>query len=33
MKINASNVKFEDGHFPRDPTTEDGVLFVLTNRF
>ena len=34
MKINASEViKFEDGHFPRDPTAQDGVLFGLTNRF
>ena len=22
-----------DGHFPRDPTAEDGVLLGLTNRF
>ena len=33
MKINASKVKFEDGHFPRDPTAQDDVLFGLTNRF
>ena len=33
MKINASKVKFEESHFPRDPAAKDGVLFGLTNRF
>ena len=33
MKINASKVKFEDGHFPRDSMVQDGGVFVLTNIF